>query len=87
MYKVHKFMALDDAEVSYFIYNVGLAATSFGVSQSDASAVGSILSAAFGHRCALPSQYPAFEPAALNSICTDVSLNKASELLRMACRC
>lgn len=66
-------MALDSAEVGYFIQQVGLAATSFGVTQSDASAVGSALMSAFGYRCLPPASIPSFEPAALQSICTDVS--------------
>jgi hypothetical protein len=77
MYKVHKFMALDAAEVGYFIEQVGLSAASFGVSSSDVAAVGSALMGAFGYRCEPPASIPAFEPAALQSICTDVSRNTA----------
>lgn len=73
MYEVHKFMALDAAEVGYFIQQVGLAATSFGVTQSDAAAVGSALMSAFGYRCLPPASIPSFETAELQSICIDVS--------------
>ena len=65
-------MALDNAEVGYFINNVGLAALSFGVSSSDVAAVGTALMNAFGYRCLPPASFPAFEPAKLESICTDV---------------
>ncbi|KAK5162743.1 uncharacterized protein LTR77_011226 [Saxophila tyrrhenica] len=78
MYQVHKFMALDAAEVGYFIQQVGLAATSFGVSQSDAAAVGQALMALFGYRCAPATSVPSFEPAALQSICTACDCPKAS---------
>ena len=73
MYQVHKFMALDAAEVGYFIQQVGLSAASFGVSSSDVAAVGSALMGAFGYRCEPPASIPAFEPAKLQSICTEVS--------------
>ena len=73
MYEVHKFMALDAAEVGYFIQQVGLSAASFGVSSSDVAAVGSALMGAFGYRCEPPASIPSFEPPALQSICTEVS--------------
>ena len=69
---MHKFMALDAAEVGYFIQNVGLSAQSFGVASSDVAAVGSALMNAFGYRCLPPASIPAFERPALQSICTDV---------------
>ena len=73
MYEVHKFMALDAAEVGYFIQQVGLSAASFGVASSDVAAVGSALMNAFGYRCLPPASIPAFESPALQSICTEVS--------------
>ena len=72
MYEVHKFMALDHAEVSYFIYNVGLSASSFGVSAADVSTVGQALMNFFGYRCLPPASIPSFESPALQSICTEV---------------
>lgn len=54
MARVHKFMALDPAEVGYFISQVGAAATCFGVSSSDVSAVAGVLMQYFGYRCSPP---------------------------------
>lgn len=54
--EVHQFMALDDAEVTYFIEQVGLAATSFGVTASDAMSAGKALTDAFGQRCSAPAE-------------------------------
>lgn len=73
MYQVHKFMALDNAEVGWFIEQVGLAASSFGVSSSDVAAVGSALQSTFGYRCEPPASIPPSAPAQLQSICTEVS--------------
>ena len=71
MYSVHKFMDLSDAEVGYFISQVAMAAASFGVADSDLTAVGTALNGLFGVRCApnttvIPAQGPQ-----LQSICTD----------------
>ena len=54
MYEVHKFMALNNSEVGYFIEQVGLSAKSFGVSDKDVKAVGRGLEKVFGKRCAPP---------------------------------
>jgi hypothetical protein len=71
MYEVHKFMALDNAEVTYFITQVALAASSFGVAKDDITAVGTALNSLFAKRCApavevIPPQGPA-----LQAICTE----------------
>lgn len=54
MARVHRFMALDPAEVGYFISQVGAAATCLGVSSADVSAVGGVLMQYFGYRCSPP---------------------------------
>jgi hypothetical protein len=54
MARVHRFMALDSAEVGYFISQVGAAATCLGVSSSDVSAVAGVLMQYFGYRCSPP---------------------------------
>ena len=71
MYSVHKFMDLSDAEVTYFIEQVGLAAASFGVTEADATAVGMTLESVFGVRCGPPTALIKSQGAQLMSICTD----------------
>lgn len=51
MASVHRFMALDPAEVGYFISQVGAAATCLGVASSDVSIVAGALYQYFGYRC------------------------------------
>jgi hypothetical protein len=67
MARVHRFMALDPAEVGYFISQVGAAATCLGVSSADASAVGGVLMQYFGYRCSPPLAITG--KATLQSIC------------------
>lgn len=62
-------MDLDEHEVGYFINQVGLAATSFGVTTEDATAVGTTLNKIFGVRCAPPTVVIPKEEAQLQSIC------------------
>ena len=52
MYNVHKFMDLDAAEVGYFITQVGLAASSFGVATDDINTVAGALEKYFDVKCA-----------------------------------
>jgi hypothetical protein len=54
MSEVHRYMNIDNAEEAYFIQEVGLAATSFGVSTADATTVGNALTGLFSKRCAEP---------------------------------
>lgn len=70
MYDVHKFMALDKNEVSYFIQQVGLSAASFGVSDADVAAVGMSLNKHFNVRCAPKEAIIQSEPM-YQSICID----------------
>lgn len=54
MYKVHKFMNLGNAEMTYFVTQVGLAAASFGVAKEDVAAVGKALLDTFNMKCSAP---------------------------------
>lgn len=71
MYRVHKFMNLDFAETTYFIQQVGLAAASFGVADSDIEAVAKALNMLFNVRCAPPTAVIPAQGEQLQSICTD----------------
>ncbi|KAH7115126.1 hypothetical protein B0J11DRAFT_594361 [Dendryphion nanum] len=65
----HAFMDLDPAEFGYFVQQVGLAATSFGVTTEDATAVGTALQTLFGYRCSPPTTVIPEQGMTLNSIC------------------
>ncbi|KAF7973044.1 hypothetical protein HWV62_16330 [Athelia sp. TMB] len=69
MYQVHKYMGLDVNEVGYFITQVGLAAQSFGVTNADVSAVGSLLESLFDVKCAAATTVIPAQGAQLQSIC------------------
>ncbi|KAK5173301.1 uncharacterized protein LTR77_001982 [Saxophila tyrrhenica] len=69
MYNVHKYMALDSYEVGYFIEQVGLAATSFGVSTGDVELVGYTLQGYFGNKCAPKTSVMSKWKKELQSIC------------------
>lgn len=67
-------MDLDEKEVGYFITQVGLAASSFGVTTEDATAVGAALGKIFGVRCApatpvIPSQGPQLQSICVANTC------------------
>jgi len=65
----HAFMDLDPAEFGYFVTQVGLAATSFGVSTDDVTTVAMALQKLFGYRCSPKvTVIPEMGPT-LNSIC------------------
>jgi len=68
MYTVHKFMALSPEEITYFIMNVGAAATSFGVTTDDATTVGTTLNSLFNYACIPASAIVTTDPV-LNSMC------------------
>jgi hypothetical protein len=68
---VHRFMDLSAAEVGYFIEQVALAATSFGVSSDDVATVGKALNTIFNVRCAPPTVVIPAQGAQLQSICQD----------------
>ncbi|GAP83484.1 hypothetical protein SAMD00023353_0201500 [Rosellinia necatrix] len=71
MYEVHKFMALDENEIGYFITQVGLTAASFGVADSDVQAVGKALNSLFGSRCAPPTAVIPAQGEQLQAICIE----------------
>jgi hypothetical protein len=65
----HRFMDLDPSEFGYFVQQVGLAATSFGVTTDDVSAVAMALQKLFGYKCSPKATViPEMGPT-LNSIC------------------
>lgn len=68
-YSVHKYMALNVYEVTYFIQQVGLSAASFGVATADITAVGTALNNLFGYRCAPPAVVIPSQGAQLQAIC------------------
>ena len=67
-----RFMDLDQYELGYFISQVGLAAASFGVSQSDISTVATALQKLFGYKCSPPSTVVPGDTV-LDSICINPS--------------
>jgi hypothetical protein len=69
MASAHAFMDLTPAELGYFITQVGLAATSFGVSTEDVTAVAAALNKLFGYRCSPPTTVIPEQGPTLNSIC------------------
>ncbi|KAF1960989.1 hypothetical protein CC80DRAFT_501232 [Byssothecium circinans] len=69
MASAHMFMDLDPSELGYFIQQVGLAATSFGVSTEDVTAVAGALNKLFGHKCSPATQVIPEQGKTLNSIC------------------
>jgi hypothetical protein len=71
MYEVHKFMALSNAETTYFIQQVGLAAASFGVAESDITAVATALTSLFARRCSAPVEVVKPQGPALQAICIE----------------
>lgn len=65
----HAFMDLDPSEFGYFVTQVGLAATSFGVTTEDVTTVATALNKLFGYRCSPKATViPEMGPT-LNSIC------------------
>ena len=77
MSEVHRFMNLDENEMGYFIQEVGSAATSFGVTTEDATAVGMALNSAFNMRCLPAAALAPGAPNASQSICVAPSCPEA----------
>jgi hypothetical protein len=71
MYEVHKYMALSPSEIGYFIQQVALSASSFGVAESDLAVVGTALTSLFDYRCAPPTTVIMSQGPQLNAICID----------------
>lgn len=64
-------MVLDPYQMGYFITQVGLAAASFGVAESDISAVAMALEKLFDYRCAPKTTVIPAQGAQYQAICTD----------------
>ncbi|KAJ6786341.1 hypothetical protein PWT90_04731 [Aphanocladium album] len=76
MYKVHKFMNLGNAEMTYFITQVGMAAASFGVAKEDIAIVAKALGDTFNMRCSAPVEVikgkgPQPQAICIKSDCTE----------------
>jgi hypothetical protein len=65
----HAFMNLDPSEFGYFVQQVGLAATSFGVTEEDVTAVATALQKLFGYKCSPAATVIPEQGMTLNSIC------------------
>lgn len=68
-YDVHKYMYLTNAQNTYFIQQVALAASSFGVATSDIQAVGAALNMYFNQRCTQNVSIPATARPLPQAIC------------------
>ena len=68
-YSVHKYMALDENEVGYFITQVGLAAASFGVATDDITIVAKALTSTFDYKCSPPVTVIPAQGPQLQAIC------------------
>lgn len=78
MYSVHKFMDLGEAELTYFITQVALAAKSFGVADADITTVGTALTNAFGMKCAAPVEIVKGSGPQAQAICIGTGCPQAS---------
>lgn len=78
MFAVHKYMYITNAQNTYFIQQVGLAAQSFGVANDDVTAVANSLDAAFNFRCLPAASIPSNATAAPQSICIADDCTKAA---------
>lgn len=78
MYKVHKFMHLGNAEVTYFITQVGMAAASFGVAKDDITAVAKALNDTFNMECSPAAEVIPGTGAQLQAICTGDGCTKSA---------
>lgn len=86
MYKVHKFMYLDEKQFGWFITNVGLSAASYGVTKEDVDTVAKALMDAFGYQCSKPAAVVPPNVKALQAICTRVSCLSLSTCSRRSFR-
>ncbi len=81
MYNVHKFMNLDNAEMTYFINQVGMAAASFGVADSDIQIVAKALGDTFNMRCSAPAEVIPGAGEELQAICIAEDCMKAENAM------
>lgn len=71
-------MNIDINELTYFITQVGLSATSFGVTTEDVTAVGMSLNTVFGQRCSPAQVVIPSQPADLQAMCINANCPQAS---------
>lgn len=69
MYELHKFMNLTSSQINYFIQQIGLSASSFGVNDDDITTVANLLNSTFNVRCAKAQPVVTSDPE-LQSICS-----------------
>jgi hypothetical protein len=81
MYNVHKFMNLDNAEMTYFITQVGMAAASFGVAEEDIAIVAKALGDTFNMRCSAPAEVIPGTGEQLQAICIAEDCMKAENAM------
>jgi hypothetical protein len=76
MFTVHKFMGITLAQNTYFIQQVGKAATALGVTDADVTTIATVLDGVFNMRCSpiltATDGVPSFLVGTNPSICTDV---------------
>ncbi|KAL9128216.1 MAG: hypothetical protein Q9217_003062 [Psora testacea] len=77
--KVHKFMDLNTHQIGYFITQVGLAASSLGVSSTDIESVATALGEVFDVKCAPPTVIDPSQGPQLQSICLADDCPRASK--------
>ena len=73
MYTVHQFMDLDSAQNTWFIEQVGLAASSFGASAADVATVAMSLNNTFNYRCSPAATVIPAQGMQLQSICQNAT--------------
>ncbi|KAG7344801.1 bacterial-like globin [Nitzschia inconspicua] len=83
MYRVHKFMELDEIQMGYFNSQVAMAAAALGVAEDDVATIGMVLDSMFNVRCAPPlttdSGVPSFMVGTQPSICVASSCRVADD--------
>ncbi|KAG7370307.1 bacterial-like globin [Nitzschia inconspicua] len=83
MYRVHKFMELDEIQMGYFNSQVALAANALGVEEDDVATIGMVLDSLFNVRCTPPltedSGVPSLMVGTRPSICIASSCHLADD--------
>ena len=76
---IHRFMNLNYHEIGYFITQIGLAASSFGVSSADITSIAAALGEAFDVKCTPPTVVDPSQGPQLQSICLADDCPEAQE--------
>lgn len=76
---LNRFMDLSSHQVGYFVMQVGLAASSFGVAPADIAAVAQSLTDLFGYRCAPEVEVVKGQGKELQSICVTEDCPEAKD--------